>query len=1100
MRRADTGDERWLSLYGRFIYDSTGNAVRLLGVSQDVTERKVAEETVRSHSELLAAVFEFMPAAINIIRGSDLRLVLANPGYRAIAPGKGDPVGKTLDELWPETGRDFSTLCRHVLETGEPYHAVDQLVHIQRSFDGPIENAYFTWSLFRIRLPGNEGWGIFNAAWETTHRVKAEEALRESEARFRHMADNAPVMIWVTEADGCCTFLSKSWLEFTGQTSEAALGFGWLAAVHPADTDQAHKLFMEATARHESFAMEYRLRHQDGHYSWVYDSARPRFSETGEFLGFIGSVIDITSRKHSEDAIKATRDSFRQLVEQSPFGVYAVDADFRLAMVSAGAQKVFENVRPLLGRDFSEVLRTIWPEPFVSNVLDKFRRVLATGESYHAPRTVEQRADIRETESYDWKLERFVLPDGRPGVVCHFYDLSERQRYEETLRIANNRLETALHASQVALSHQDKDLRYTWAHNPGLGYSSQDLLGKRAREVLQRGEDAVNVDAIKRKVLETGTATRTEIKLWQDGQFRYYDLVVQPDRNPNGEIIGVNSAAIDITDRKRIEAALRESEQKQVFLLRLSDALRSLSDPAAIQKQATRVLGEHLRVDRACYVEISEETGIFKIEHEYNRGDSRSLVGQLSIKDFQWVIPLMRTGDLVVVSDVRQSPVIPVDDRAMMETIQIAAHVNAPLIKSDQLVGALCVTEPVPRQWTNIELELIKETAERIWSAVERARAEAALKESDQRKDEFLATLSHELRNPLATLQTGLEVLSRNPEQPTLVQTTGLMMRRQLTHLVALVDDLLEVSRISRGKLKLRQETVELSDAIYAAIEMSRPIIEETRHSLQVDIPSETILIHGDPHRLTQLFCNLLNNAAKYTPNGGKIEIKVELDGKDVVTAIKDSGIGLAAEQLTRVFDLFTQVEKDSPNYAGLGIGLSLVKSLVQLHGGRTWAESAGRNQGSTFFVRLPRSTAVLISEPTSMVDHTSSAHPTKVLVVDDNIDAGNTLALLIKLMGHQVSTATNGQEAVDKGRVMQPDLILMDIGMPIMDGYAAARAIRQETWGQSVALIALTGWGQDEDRQKSKAAGFDQHLVKPVDATAIQRVISEHKPRSQNV
>lgn len=269
---------------------------------------------------------------------------------------------------------------------------------------------------------------------DITGERRVEAALRESEARFRNMADDAPVMVWVTEADGSCTYLNNYWYEFTGQTAEDALGFGWLAAVHPDDAVRSERVFREAIERNEAFRINYRLRRADGVYRWAVDSARPRIGDGGEFLGFTGSVIDVQDLKDAELKLLAARDTFQQLVDRSPFGIYAVDSDFRLAQVSDGAQKVFENVRPLIGRDFAEVLRSIWPEPFASDAIARFRHTLATGEPYHAPGTVERRADIGATEAYDWKLERITMPDGRPGVVCHFYDLSERQAFEDKIQ------------------------------------------------------------------------------------------------------------------------------------------------------------------------------------------------------------------------------------------------------------------------------------------------------------------------------------------------------------------------------------------------------------------------------------------------------------------------------------------------------------------------------------------------------------------------------------------------------------------------------------------------------------------------------------------
>ena len=261
----------------------------------------------------------------------------------------------------------------------------------------------------------------------------AADALSESERRFRELADNSPVMIWVTDADGACTYLSRRWYEFTGQARAEGLGIRWLKTAHPEDHERLETEFAAANSRRAPFTLEYRLRRADGAYRWCIDAASPRVGEDGSFLGFVGSVIDITDRKVAEEALRAAHDTFRHLVDRSPFGIYVVDSDFRLLQVSEGAQQVFANVRPLIGRDFEEVLRCVWPEPFATHAIERFRHTLATGEAYHSPGTVERRADVDAVEAYDWKVERVVLPDGRPGAVCHFYNLTERQAHQEKI-------------------------------------------------------------------------------------------------------------------------------------------------------------------------------------------------------------------------------------------------------------------------------------------------------------------------------------------------------------------------------------------------------------------------------------------------------------------------------------------------------------------------------------------------------------------------------------------------------------------------------------------------------------------------------------------
>lgn len=393
---------------------------------------------------------------------------------------------------------------------------------------------------------------------ETATRQKAEALLRESEAQFRAFASATSDVVFRASADWR-EMRRLQGLEFVAEPPEP--GRSWQERhVYPDDRPLVAEAIRNAMVSRSALAIEHRVIREDGSLCWISSRAIPILSDEGDIVEWLGTASDITQRKQAEVVLAASHATLRQLVENSPFGVYVVDADFRLLMVSAGALKVFENVRPLGGRDFEEVLRVIWPEPFASEAIQRFRHTLATGEPYHAPSTIEQRADIGRTEAYDWKLERLILPDGRPGVVCHFYDLSERLRYEETLRIARNRLETALDASHVVLFHQDRDLRYTWVHNPGLGFAAQEVVGRCDGDLMQRAEDAERLESIKRSVINTGIGQREEVCIVRNGASRYFDLVVQPDRDVHGEIIGVNCAAVDVTERKEAEVALRRSE------------------------------------------------------------------------------------------------------------------------------------------------------------------------------------------------------------------------------------------------------------------------------------------------------------------------------------------------------------------------------------------------------------------------------------------------------------------------------------------------------------------------------------------------------------
>ncbi len=378
----------------------------------------------------------------------------------------------------------------------------------------------------------------------------------------------------------------------------------------------------------------------------------------------------------------------------------------------------------------------------------------------------------------------------------------------------------------------------------------------------------------------------------------------------------------------------------------------------------------------------------------------------------------------------------------------------------------------------------------------EQKRAQEALKEADRRKDEFLAMLAHELRNPLAPVRNALHVLRASGGAGPAAEGVREMMERQVGHMVRLVDDLLEVSRITRGKIELRKERVELAAVVRSAVETSRPLIEAARHGLTVSLPPGPVPLEADPVRLAQVVANLLNNAAKYTEECGQIWLAARRDGGAAVVSVRDSGVGIRADVLPRVFDLFAQADGTLQRaQGGLGIGLTLVKRLVEMHGGTVTAHSEGPGKGSEFVVRLPLAGEARPAAAAPQAGEPPAAAARRILVVDDNRDAADSLGLLLRFLGHEVRVAHDGPAALEAARAWRPAVVLLDIGMPGMDGYAVARALRALPELEGVVLIALTGWGQEEDRRRSRAAGFDHHLIKPVDLEALQALLAAPAP-----
>jgi two-component system CheB/CheR fusion protein len=369
--------------------------------------------------------------------------------------------------------------------------------------------------------------------------------------------------------------------------------------------------------------------------------------------------------------------------------------------------------------------------------------------------------------------------------------------------------------------------------------------------------------------------------------------------------------------------------------------------------------------------------------------------------------------------------------------------------------------------------------------------AEEALRRADRRKDEFLATLAHELRNPLAPIRNAVQIIQLQGLAAPDSQWALDVIDRQSRQMARLMDDLLDVARITRNRLEMRMQRVELADVVRTAVETSRPLIEDRRHRLTVNVPPGEIFLDADLTRLAQALSNLLNNAAKYTPPGGRIELEVERQDGAVLLKVRDNGIGISAAALSGIFELFAQVDlslERSPG--GLGIGLSLARRLIAMHGGTLTAHSDGPGKGTEFTVRLPVTAAGAAAKPAAPRPPAAKPAPRRILLVDDNRLAAMSLSLLLRTGQHEVRLAHDGEEAVRAAAEFRPEVVVLDIGLPKLNGYDAARKIRQETWGRNMVLIALTGWGQDEDKRRAREAGFDHHLVKPVDAATLTQLL----------
>jgi PAS domain S-box-containing protein len=563
----------------------------------------------------------------------------------------------------------------------------------------------------------------------------------------------------------------------------------------------------------------------------------------------------------------------------------------------------------------------------------------------------------------------------------------------------------------------------------------------------------------------------------------------------NRLLLGIATHLIGIAvEKNRAEARIRSSQDRTRLLWEAATILLTADEPDSMLKAMFAKIAWHLRLDaflNYTVTETGEELALRSqsgLEEEVAESIRRlqfgqAICGRVAVSKEPCLATSIQTSSEPAWSLVR--------------SLGFQTYFCSPLLVGNELLGTLSFASRTRESFDEDEIDFLATISKYVTAAYERLSLIARLQEADRRKDQFLATLAHELRNPLAPLQNGLLLLDMTGGQDPDSAEVRSMMSRQLAQMVRLIDDLMDISRITRGKVSLRKERVEIQAAIRQALETVGPIVKAGEHVLATEIAPEPIYVMADLTRLSQVIANLLNNACKYTNRGGRIVLGLKHDGDDAVVTIRDTGVGIPPEMLPRIFDMFTQVDDSlEKSQGGLGIGLSLVKGLVELHGGTVEAKSLGTDTGSEFVIRIPAVLSVVAAdEPVSIAVMPADGFR-RILIVDDNQDAAKSLAAMLRMMGKETETAFDGLEGLQVASTFRPEAIFLDIGMPRMNGYDVARRLRQELWGRSALLVALTGWGLDEDRRRSQEAGFDFHLVKPVDMEGLHKVLA---PRASN-
>ena len=1054
-------------------------------------------------------------AQILVIWGRDFNLFY-NDAYRSVLGDKhpgalGLPVSDPAawGELWVTGHRE---LVAGVLATGEAYWASDSAYNLARF--GYLEETFFNASYDPLRDETGRICGLFCIIAETTARVIGERqmmALRElvvqtSEAPsvgetceyaarvLGGIPNDLPFgLIYLCDADATTARLAGS----------AGLASGSCAAplcvsLAPEGEASAWPLGAVLRANKPEVLTDLRARFGDlvgaawpepVHTAVVsplggpagrvvgflvagvsprrpLDGAYRAFLEllAGQIAVAVGSASAHEAELQRAAALRESEAFSRGVLESSPDCVKVLDATGRLMSINANGACLMEidDFTSYVGRDWCD----LWPEGSRADVLAALAAARADGTG----RFQGFRPTAKGTAKW-WDV--IVAPiRNAHGEVVRFVavsrDITERVRDEQTLRQRTAQFETLLNEAPLGVYVIDADLRFR-AMNPTALRAFGDLTGPIGLDFDRTLRDvwpaaiAQEMVRLVRHTLESGEPylTHEYIAERRDRDVtECYEWQIHRIELPEGGH-GVVCYFRDISAQVRAREIIAESEDRYRTLFASTPMAVYVCDSGAVIQHYNARAAELWGREPVCGV-------------EQHCGSIRLFLpdGTLLPHAQSPIVDVLRTGEPA-------QNVEAIIERPDGSRLPILANFAALKNARGEITGAIT---------SFMDITKIKRLEN------DSHRHAADLLEADRRKNEFLAMLAHELRNPLAPIRNALHIMRMTAGDERSVQTAAAMMERQVGQMVRLVDDLLDASRVSRGRIVLRKDRIELAAAVNHAVEASRPLCETMNHRLELELPPRPIWVDADPTRLAQVVGNLLNNACKFTERGGCIRLSVEQDGKQAVIRVRDNGVGIAADELVRVFDLFVQVDTSlGRSVSGLGIGLTLVKSLVEVHGGSVHVLSAGIGQGSEFVVSLPilaETLAAQLTEPVAGTPTIASAR--SILVVDDNRDAALSLATVLQLSGYTTHVAYDGAEAVQVAAAVRPDVMLLDIGLPKLDGYEVARKIRAQPWGEAMVLVALTGWGQEEDRRRSSEAGFNGHLVKPVDLDALMKLLAE--------
>ncbi len=1043
------------------ILDDNGAVTAWFGAAGDITERKRAQEALGANEERLRMALAASQAGAWEWEIPTGRISWSPENY--LLYGYDPACGPLAYDQWEQRihpddrGPTNAAVADAVAGRTPEYRHEFRVIH-------PARGQRWLLGLGRVEFaPGGELLRMTGINLDITVAKQAGEALRASEERLRLTMAATLTGLWewdvatdrVQWSPECYIVHGMAEGTFDGTAS----GFDRL--VHPDDRDRVWEAVRSAIEARTRYSSEFRIICPGGEVRWVANLGSAEYSPDSG-VKMVGTVTDITLRKEAEVQRARTAALLNSLIASAPVGIALFDAERRFQHLNAPMAEM--NGLPIADHMGKTVAEAIPDLNVAAQAL--FDRVLGAGETVRDV-IVEGQTPKAPGETRIWRQTWFPVggtDGGRAGVAAIVEEVTAQRKSEERLRESVERLRLATDAAVLGIHaydmrtgriEWDERVRALWgvpADEP-INYDTF-LAGLHSddREPTQAAVDrAVDPAGDGRYAAEYRVVSRS------DGAVRWVTATGLVSFE-EGQPVRMVGTVQDVTERKRAEEVLRASEARLGGVLRQTPAGVVEMDAAGCMTLVN---------PRWCEMVGYAETELL----------GRSIV---EITD----VPFVEMTTAALARLAAGGPDVQLEEAYIRKDGSVLhGQSNVAAIRSTK--GAFLGV-----------ISVVVDMTERLRVEEELRRLAGELTEADRRKDVFLATLAHELRNPLAPIRNGLQVLKLARNDRVAVEQVRTMMERQVLQLVRLVDDLLDVSRITQGKIELRLERVDLRAVIDAAVETSRPVLEQAGHKLSVDLADEPTLVSGDAARLVQVVSNLLNNSAKYTRRGGHVRLGLglEREGRIAVLSVKDDGIGIPPAMLGRVFDMFTQVDRTlEKTTGGLGIGLSLVKGLMKMPGGSIEARSDGEGLGSEFVLRLPVVTADFADvDLLSGRSRALAAPPThRILIVDDNVDAADMLGQALAMLGHEVRTAHDGEAGIAVAAQFRPDVVFLDIGMPKLNGHEAARRIRQHPWSRGMVLVALTGWGQAGDVKQSADAGFDHHLVKPVEIDRLEAFLS---------